>query len=98
MTKCDGCGNEVGNLFCGHCRAKLELKMKLGEEELEKLIPLLYYDPKQKAYRFGCTCLKCPCNAGGVCGAGNHQTLKSLFELDKIHEFDGDNILRQVCG
>lgn len=98
MTKCDGCDKEAGNLFCGRCREKLELKMKMGKEKREKLIPLLYWDSIAKLYRFGCTCLKCPCNTGGVCGAGNHETLKLLFERGAIHEFDGDNIIKQVCG
>lgn len=98
MTRCDGCREEVGNLFCGKCREKIELKVKISDENLEKLIPLLFWDPEKKAYRFGCTCLGCPCNAGGICGAETHDSLETLFERNAIHEFDGDNIIKQVCG
>jgi hypothetical protein len=70
--------------------------MKAGATEKKKLIPLLYWDPEKDAYRFGCTCLKCPCNLGGVCGSVNQPPLKDWFFL--MHEFDGDNIIKQVCG
>jgi len=95
MTKCDKCGNEVGNLFCGHCRTILGKKYKM---KLPKLIPLLFWDLKSKSYRFGCQCLGCPCNNNGICGSVDNNSLNMLFKSDRIHEFDGDNIIKQVCG
>jgi len=93
MTKCDGCGKEVGKLYCGHCRAKIEKKTKV---ECKSLIPLIYWDNIAKGYRFGCTCLQCPCNHNGICGVLNKEPLETLSL--RFHEFDGDNIIRQVCG
>jgi len=95
MTKCDKCGEEAGNLFCGNCRGKVEKKYR---KKLPKLFPLLYWDEENKCYRFGCKCLGCPCNNNGVCGSIEQNSLEMLFKVDRIHEFDEDNIIRQVCG
>ena len=95
MTKCDACGNEVGKLYCGHCRAIIEKKFK-HKIQAKKLIPLLFWDVEKKAYRFGCLCLLCPCNQNGICGVVNKETLELL--MLRMHEFDGDNIIHQVCG
>jgi hypothetical protein len=46
-------------------------------------------------YVMACYCYGCPMNKQGVCSS-THQTLLSLKNL--MHEFDGDNIIRQVCG
>ena len=87
MTKCDNCKNEVGQLLCAKCRAKM-LKR-------HNLIPVLFYDKVKKGYRAGCTCLLCPWNENGVCVT----VALSLEDLKRImHEFDGDNIVQQWCG
>lgn len=91
MTKCDSCGKEVGNLYCGNCRKKIEketLKTKFG-----KLLPLLFYDIENKQYVIGCYCVGCPCNNNGLCRT-KHLKLPVKF----LHEFDGNNIVHQVCG
>lgn len=92
--KCAKCGNEVGPLFCGHCRIEIE-KGGLNSDDKQDLIPLLFWNPKTKCYVPGCTCLKCPWNRGGFC-ATEHELFESLKLL--LHEFDGDNIIHQVCG
>ncbi|RLD10438.1 MAG: hypothetical protein DRI44_06085 [Chlamydiae bacterium] len=89
MTKCDKCGKEVGPLFCGHCRAEIK-KIKFNPG---KLIPLLYYDTENKRYVVGCTCVECPWNRDGKCITTHEKLPVHLF-----HEFDGDNIIHQVCG
>ncbi len=95
MTKCDRCGREAGNLFCGHCRAELEQEVSKVSKSLDTLVPVLYWDTKAKLYRAGCTVLKCPCNANGVCKTG-HLFLALMKNI--LHEFDGDNIIQQACG
>ena len=93
MTKCDGCGKEVGKLYCAKCRAKIERKTQ--RKRFGKLIPLLWYDKEHRCYYAGCTVIGCPCNAGGICTTA-HLTIESIKAV--LHEFDGDNIIQQVCG
>jgi len=91
MTKCDECGKEVGKLYCAKCRAK-----KAGMDpqiHFKGLIPLLYWDPVKKRYLFGCTVALCPNNRDGFC-VSEHFKLPIEF----LHEFDGDNIIKQMCG
>ena len=97
MTKCDKCGEEVGNLFCAKCRSEIE--KKTAKVKFGKLIPLLFYDQEKKQYIFGCTVKGCPCNQWndqlniGLCAT------RHIFLPNRImHEFDGDNIAQQVCG
>ena len=85
MTKCDKCGKEAGNLFCGHCREEIHNK--------HNLIPLLYWDKLAEGYRAGCSVVGCPANENGVC-ISVHKNLQSLT----FHEYDGDNCIKQVCG
>jgi len=81
------CGKEVGPLYCAKCRAKLKRS--------HDLIPVLFYDKQKKGYRAGCTCVECPLNENGVCRQV-YPTLESLIKV--LHEFDGDNIVHQMCG
>jgi hypothetical protein len=85
MSLCDKCGKEAGNLFCGFCRAEI-LKR-------HNLVPLLYYDKDKKGYRAGCSCYECPANEQGIC-------ITVAFNLDQLslHEYDGVNCIKQVCG
>lgn len=85
MTKCDKCGNEAGNLFCGKCRDEIHKR--------HNLIPLLFYDKEKRGYRAGCSVSGCPNNENGVCIAVNMNINQIYF-----HEYDGDNCVRQVCG
>jgi hypothetical protein len=95
MSKCDRCGLEVGNLYCGKCRKEIELREQ-GAENIpsDDLIVLVVYDRKTQLYRYGCTVTECPCNMkNGWCS-------KATPFLDKkmLHEFDGDNAIKQWCG
>ncbi len=94
MTRCDKCGKEVGPLFCGNCRKKIkeESIKKVGER---KLIPLLYWNPATKRYAPACNCTECPWNVDGAC-VSEHASLEVMKQL--FHEYDGDNIIHQVCG
>jgi hypothetical protein len=85
MSKCDKCGEEVGNLFCGHCRATILLR--------HNLVPLLYYDKLSKGYRAGCSCIECPANECGIC-----ITIHLHIDTICFHDYDGDNCIRQECG
>ncbi len=93
MSKCDRCGEEVGNLFCGKCRAEIIAAEKTHVPS-DDLMILVAYDRKTKLYRFGCTVTECPCNMkNGWCS-------KATLYLDKkmLHDFDGDNAVKQWCG
>jgi hypothetical protein len=94
LTKCDGCGKEVGKLYCAKCRAKIKKKTKKELKDV-KLIPVLFFDVENNCYRAGCTVHGCPCNHGGVCST---RMLSIEFIKHILHEFDGDNIVQQVCG
>ena len=85
MTECDKCGKEVGNLFCGHCRAEIHKR--------HTLLPLLFYDKDKKGYRAGCTCIECPANENGVC-------ITIHMHIDEVcfHDYDGDNCVKILCG
>lgn len=93
MSKCDRCGKEVGNLYCGKCRAEIKITTK-SHIPSDALMILLAYDHKRKLYWYGCTVDECPCHMkNGWCS-------KATPFLDKkmIHEFDGDNAVKQWCG
>jgi hypothetical protein len=92
MTRCDRCGNEVGELLCGHCREEAKRE---GVPAGIKRIPVLFYIPERKTYVAGCRCLECPWNRGGYCST--EWTSIEQFKI-LIHEFDGDNCVHQKCG
>lgn len=95
MSQCDRCGLEVGNLYCGKCRQEIEQRER-GAEHIpsEDLLILLAYDRKTKLYRYGCTVTGCPCNMqNGWCSRATPYLDKNM-----LHEFDGDNAVKQWCG
>lgn len=99
MTRCDKCGKEVGNLYCAKCRA--EIIKKTSEVKFGRLIPLLFYDTKLKRYVLGYTVKGCSCNQWNIhFNIGLCSTTAIFLEGTKqlLHEFDGDNIIQQVCG
>jgi hypothetical protein len=84
--KCNKCGTKT-ELYCSRCRVEIEHKHR-------DFIPLLFWDKKNKVYKFGCTVIECPCNGGtGICSSPHIN-----IPLNLLHEFDGDNIIKQVCG
>lgn len=95
MTECDGCGKEAGNLYCGHCREKLSGKFKKERAKYEsrELISLIFWDKKNGTYRIGCQCFGCPANIDGICQIP-YQNIEDIT----FHNFDGDNIVRTLCG
>jgi len=56
-------------------------------------IPLLSFHPRKKLYRFHCYVEDCPCNQRGLC-LSEHR----IIPKHSLHEFDGDNIIKQYCG
>jgi hypothetical protein len=85
MSKCDKCGKEAGNLFCGHCRSEITKR--------HSLVPLLFYDKDKKGYRAGCSCISCPANENGIC-----ISVSLTISQISFHEYDGDNCIKQECG
>jgi hypothetical protein len=94
MTVCDRCGKEVGNLYCGKCRAEIKRKSCDSPTLTPDMIPVLYYDTKTKLYVPSCTVLECPCNDRGHCSS--KITLDTFIAI--CHDYDGDNCVKQVCG
>ena len=89
--KCAECGEEVGELYCAKFRARIE--SRTAKVEFGKLIPLILWDTENKLYVFCCTVKGCPCNHNGYC-VTSHKSLP----INLLHEFDGDNIVKQLCG
>lgn len=92
MGTCEKCGIEF-QAYCAKCREEIRQKEMLAVPS-EELVVLLAYDRKTKLYRFGCSVKECPCNLqNGWCS-------KALPFLDKnmLHEYDGDNAVKQWCG
>ncbi len=59
----------------------------------EGYIPLLSFSQEQKKYRFNCYCFTCPANNKGLCS-----TEFFKIPMEALHEFDGDNIVKNYCG
>ena len=85
VSKCDKCGIESGNLFCGKCRAEILSR--------HNLVPVLFYDKTQLGYRAGCSVIECPANENGICIT----VMKGISQIT-FHDYDGDNCIKQVCG
>lgn len=56
-------------------------------------VPVLSVNPKTNTYLFHCYCSDCPCNKDGICC-----TEHAKLPINLLHEFDGDNIIKQYCG
>jgi len=56
-------------------------------------IPIMSVNPEKRLYRFNCYCFDCPCNIRGLCSTEFQELPVSL-----LHEFDGDNIIKNFCG
>lgn len=59
----------------------------------EGYVPLLVWSPERRHYRFACYCRECPANRKGLCC-----TPFSKIPVAQLHEFDGDNIVKNYCG
>lgn len=99
MSKCDRCGKESGNLYCGKCRKEIEQREQGGEHiPSEDLVILLAYDRQTKMYRYGCTVTECPCNMKNHEDWGWCSKASPFLDKNMLHEFDGDNSVKQWCG
>ena len=47
----------------------------------------------KEGYKFICKYYKCPNNQNGLC-----KTLYKTLPIDLLHEFDGKNIIKCLCG
>ena len=92
-AKCSRCGVEV-DVYCSKCRVELGMERRKEMKE-RRLFPVLYVDLETGAYYAGCRCYNCPCNVDGICSTAmlNIEAVKRI-----LHEWDGDNIVHQVCG
>lgn len=73
---------------------KLDIHKKyIADKNTSGYIPVLSFHPKSKYYRFNCYCFDCPCNSNGLCS-----TKFQKIPIECLHEFDGDNILKNYCG
>ena len=93
LTKCDKCGKESGELYCGHCRE--EIINSIPERNPDDLIPLLFWNPKSKTYVYYCQCVGCPYNQKGFCAI---EEFNFDFFKKWLHPFDGDNIIKHFCA
>ena len=92
MSKCERCGVEF-QAYCAKCRDEIRRK-EMPAVPSEDLMILLAYDRKTKLYRYGCNVKSCPCNLGnGWCSKGSIRLEKNM-----LHDFDGDNAVKQFCG
>ena len=99
MSKCERCGIEF-QAYCAKCREAIRRK-EMPAMPSEDIFVVVAYDPKLGLYRYGCNVRGCPCNLqNGWCSkaspALNKQDIKQL--LNRLHEYDGDNCVKQFCG
>ena len=97
MSKCDKCGKEVGNLYCGKCKEIIRQK-EMPAVPSDDLIILLVYDKKTDLYRYGCSVKECPCNLqNGWCSKATPSLMADRIQF-RLHPYDGDNCVKQWCG
>lgn len=101
MGVCERCGREF-QAYCAKCREEIAQR-ESGTEHIpsEDLIILLAYDQKTKLYRYGCSVKDCPCNMkNGWCSKATPAIDKDFLKLmlNMLHDYDGDNCVKQWCG
>jgi hypothetical protein len=95
-SKCERCGREF-QAYCAKCRQEIKAKESLAVPS-DSLVILLAYDTKTKLYRYGCNVTNCPCNLqNGWCSKATPEIAKDLI-TNRLHEYDGDNCVKQFCG
>lgn len=73
---------------------KLDIHKKYNKhQDNDGYMPVMSYSPKENKYRFNCYCFECPVNMKGLC-ASRFFTIP----FEALHEFDGDNIIKNYCG
>ena len=101
MAECERCGQEF-QAYCAKCREEISLRER-GAKHIpsKELALLLVYDRKTKLYRYGCSVTECPCNMkNGWCSKATPTIDKEFLRgmLNMLHEYDGDNCVKQWCG
>jgi len=92
MGECERCGIEF-QAYCAKCREEIRRK-EMPAIPTDNLVVLLAYDKTTKLYRYGCSVADCPCNLqNGWCSKGT-----PFLEKNVLHEYDGDNAVKQWCG
>jgi hypothetical protein len=98
MSNCERCGVEF-QAYCAKCRKDIANR-ESGAEHIpsEDLVVLLAYDQQTQLYRYGCSVSECPCNMkNGWCSKATPKMAKDLI-FARLHEYDGDNCIKQFCG
>ncbi len=73
---------------------KLDIHRKYEKNtDITGYFPVLSYNLNKKTYRFNCYCFDCPCNFNGLCSTRFYK-----IPINCLHEFDGDNIVKNYCG
>uniref|UniRef100_A0A6M3KBB6 Uncharacterized protein n=1 Tax=viral metagenome TaxID=1070528 RepID=A0A6M3KBB6_9ZZZZ len=99
MSKCERCGIEF-QAYCAKCREAIR-REEMPAVPSEDIFVVVAYDPKTKLYRYGCNVSKCPCNLkNGWCSKATPALNKEFIQmmLNRLHEYDGDNCVKQFCG
>lgn len=91
---------EIFNKIMSYVRRFLYIVLKLDIHRRLRpwtnnngFVTLLSYHLSTKKYRFHCYCVDCPNNANGICS-----TRFTWLPLREMHEFDGDNVIKNYCG
>ncbi len=94
MSICERCGIEF-QAYCAKCREEIRQK-EMPAIPSNDLIVLLAFDKKTNLYRYGCSVRECSCNLqNGWC---SKSTPKDFLDKNMLHEYDGDNAVKQWCG
>ena len=99
MGNCERCGREF-QAYCAKCREEIR-KKEAPAVPSEDIFVVVAYDPKTRLYRYGCNVKGCPCNLqNGWCSKATPALDKHFLEmmLNMLHEYDGDNAVKQWCG
>ena len=96
MSRCERCGIEF-QAYCGKCREEIRQK-EMPAVPSDNLVVLLAYDSLTRLYRYGCSVSECPCNLqNGWCSKATPELMRDLITA-KLHDYDGDNCVKQFCG
>jgi len=96
MGLCERCGREF-QAYCARCREEVRHE-EMPAVPSDDLIILLAFDRETSLYRYGCSVKGCPCNLqNGWCSKATPKIAKDLI-VQRLHEYDGDNCVKQFCG
>jgi len=99
MSKCELCGRDF-QAYCAKCREEIR-HQEMPAVPSEDTFVVVAYDPKTNCYRYGCNVRGCPCNLqNGWCSKATPVIDREFTAkmLNMLHEYDGDNCVKQWCG